>query len=157
MANNRRGIYIRTRYYTIHIPIYDKVTVITGDSATGKTKLLNVLLACKGVSETNQDEVLESTINISDIVVVRNKDDLTSVLSQNLQKKYIFIDKMNLLYCDELDKFMDESKNIFVVNGHWDIAELTGQDAVLGLKHNGTDFECYKVYARGLLHPTDVL
>lgn len=150
-----RGIYIRTDCYTIHIPIYDKVTVITGNSGSGKTLLVNTIdLLCK-VFSMDQNKILESTINMNDIIVVRDKVGLELLLKENPSGKFIFIDRMNMLYCDELDKFMDESKNLFVVFGHGDISELTGQDAVLGLKSNGKDFECYRIYARGLLHPTE--
>ena len=39
----RSKIMIKTHYNTIVIPIYDKISVITGDSATGKTKMLRLL------------------------------------------------------------------------------------------------------------------
>ncbi|MDD6223605.1 MAG: hypothetical protein PUB18_01215 [bacterium] len=44
---NRKGIHIKTEETELYIPIYDKVTVITGNSATGKTKMMKFLYACK--------------------------------------------------------------------------------------------------------------
>ena len=151
---NRNGIYIKTEETELHIPIYDKITVITGDSATGKTKMMHFLKACKSANKKNQAKV-ESSVNIDDIILIT--DEYTSKLMIDKQEsgKIIFIDRFNNLLSEELKEFIYESKNIFVLLGHRNVSELTSQDAVLCMKCDGNNYKCEQIYKYGILKPIE--
>ena len=147
------GIYIKTEEAELYIPIYDKITVITGDSATGKTKMMGFLRACKNAMKNNIK--IESTINLNDILLVSDEDTLNLLIKKGENGKIIFIDRFNSLFCEEVLKFMTNSKNIFIIMGHRNISELTSQDAVLNMKCDGTNYYCEQIYKNGILNPVE--
>ena len=149
----KTGIYIKTEETELHIPIYDKITVITGDSATRKTKMMGFLKACKNARKNNTK--IESSIEINDILLVSDEDMLKMIIEKNESKKIIFIDRFNNVYSEELLTFMNDSKNIFIIMGHRNISELTSQDAVLAMKCDGNNYRCEQVYKNGILHPIE--
>lgn len=151
----KNGIYIKTEGTELHIPIYDKITVITGDSATGKTKMMGFLKACKNARKNNVK--IESSIDMDDILLVTDEDMLKMIIRTNEHEKIIFIDRFNNIYSQELLTFMNHSKNIFVIMGHRNISELTSQDAVLAMKCDGNNYSCEQIYKNGILHPIERL
>lgn len=150
---NNKGIHIKAIDTELYIPIYDKVTVITGDSATGKTKMLNFLKECKNASR-NQIEV-KSTINLEDIIIVDDNYFLDIIIEKQEKSKTIFIDRANLLINDNVLNFMNKSNNVFILIGHGNVSKLASQDAVLSLKHDGKKYVCTKMYPNGILKPLE--
>ena len=148
-------IIIKTHYNTIVIPIYDKISVITGDSATGKTKMLRLLNSIK--KSVDSGEKIESNIQLDDIVIINDKYTLDLTIKCDIKGKIIFIDRGNILLDDENIKFLHESNNIFIVMGHRNITGITSQDAILGLDHDGINFTCYQIYEKGILYPRDII
>lgn len=152
---NKNGIHIKTEETVLHIPIYDKITVITGDSATGKTKMMNFLKACKSAKKNN--EKIEASINLEDILLVFDEDTIKLLIENKEEGKIIFIDRFNTMQSKELIEFVNESKNIFIIMGHRNVSELTSQDAVLNMKCDGNSYKCEQIYGNGILNPTERL
>lgn len=148
-------IFIRTDESSLEIPIYDKISVITGDSSTGKTKMMQFLKACKNAWRNNVK--IESNINLKDIILVDNEYTLESVIIRKESGKFIFIDRFNILVNNDILNFMKDSKNIFVIIGHRNISELTSQDAVLRMKCDGNNYICEQIYKHGILYPLEAL
>lgn len=154
--NKSKSIYIRSKSgETLYIPLYDKVTVITGESATGKTKMLDWLKACKVAYTSN--EIIESSVNLEDIIVVQDREMVDSLIQLNVECKIIFIDRVSLFHSLALAEFIQSSKNLFILLGHRNVTELTSQDAVLGLRHDGKHYNCYQIYENGLFSPTEII
>ncbi len=118
-------------------------------------KFFNFLRALKSVQKHGGKEILESTIDISTIELVNDESFAELILQQNIEEKIIFIDRMNVFLSPQLKSFIHNSNNLFILMGHRNISELTSQDAVLGLKHDGINYECYQIYKNGILNPTD--
>lgn len=150
---NKNGIFIKTEETELNIPIYDRITVITGDSATGKTKMMKFLDACKKAKK-NQIKI-EANVNIDDIILVDDEYTLQLMIEKNESKKIIFIDRFNTLFSDELLKFMSKSDNMFIIMGHRNVSELTSQDAVLNMICDGNNYRCEQVYKNGILNPIE--
>lgn len=151
--NKNKGIYIKINDCEISIPIYDKITVITGDSATGKTKMINFIKACLN-SVRNQAEI-ETSINLDDIIIIDDKYTMESVIKNDEKKKIIFIDRFNILVDKNILQFIQKSQNIFILIGHRNLSELTMQDAVLIMKHDGHSYRCSQLYEHGILNPAE--
>lgn len=147
-------IYIKTHTgESLNIPIYDKITVITGGSATGKTKMLEWLKACK--VGCNTGEIVDATVDLNNIIVVTDQYVLAKLLSAYEEEKIVFIDRVSLWWTAQIADYVRNSRNLFVLIGHRNTSELTNQDAVLGMKHDGKHYECYQIYENGLFNPTD--
>lgn len=139
---------------TVLIPLYDRVSVITGDSASGKTKLFRFLKACQGAPT----EVTSATIDLNKMLFIDSQYDLDNFDFDHYEGYMVFIDHFSFLQDSrKLLKFIDESKNTFIIMGHGNVTRLTWQDPVLYLEHDGTNFICKQVFARGLFHPAVVL
>lgn len=152
------NLYIKTKdNNSLYIPIKDKISVITGNSASGKTKMINWLIACKKVIKYNPNEIIECSTNLDDIEILTNENDIKALLDNKYNNKIIFIDRLNLYITEQLLDYMRDSKNIYIVTGHRNISEITGQDAVLGMKHDGKNYICYLIYENGLMKPTELI
>ncbi len=139
---------------TMEIPIYDKVTVITGSSSSGKTKLINWLRACKNVPL----EVKDSSIKLEDIILITDNDSVTHILNEQPIGKYIFIDHYSFIENRiELYDFIKNSENIFIIMGHRNTSGLTSQDAVLVMRHDGKHYHCEQVYPDGMFKPIETI
>ena len=135
---------------SIEIPLYNRIMIITGNSASGKTKMLKMLNACKNVHQ----EVKESSINVDDIVIITDKHQLRSIIDNNVKGKYIFIDHYSFMENDKsIYNFIKTSNNIFVIMGHRNAKGLAIQDAILTLEHDGKNYTCKQVYEHGLFKP----
>lgn len=151
-------IFIRTKEdETLDIPLYDKVTVLTGDSATGKTKMLGWLSACKSVSKENPNEIVETSVNLEDITIITSEEMVKSLLKGEYYHKIIFIDRFMLWANTDLIEYIYNSENIYIILGHRNTSEITSQDAVLGLRHDGKNYTCYQIYENGLFNPKDII
>lgn len=149
--NNTGEIYIKTENSELHIPIYDKITVITGNSSTGKTKMVSFLKACKSSKRNGAN--IESSIPLDDIVLISDEYTLNLMMAGNEKNKIIFIDRFNILATNELMQFMHTSNNLFIILGHRNITELTSQDAVLSMQCTGNSYICKQMYKNGIMHP----
>jgi hypothetical protein len=118
MLNNLRDTYFDVESKSglhIHIPLLDKVVVIAGHSATGKTMMLNQLRAL----QDNPSEVKSSNIPLNKIRIVSHRADLYDSNGLiNLSDTLIFIDRYPIVVNDEIEEFMRESLNKFVVFSH---------------------------------------
>lgn len=137
---------------SLEIPIYDKVTVITGNSSSGKTKMIRWLQACLRVPE----EVTYSTVRLEDILVISENESLQFIMNNNTVNKYIFIDHYSFVANNKgLIEFITESNNKFIIIGHRNTSGLTSQDAVLRMRHDGRCFICEQIYSKGILKPIE--
>lgn len=141
---------------TMELPIYDKITVITGDSATGKTKLIKWIQSCKNVYKDNPAEIIEHTMDLNDIIIIDSKESVDNLLTSDYSYKYIFIDRFNTLNTKELTNYVINSNNVFILIGHGNIEEYASQDAVLGIKHDGKHYGFYQIYKYGLFKPMKI-
>lgn len=149
------SIIIETPYNKISIPLYDKITVITGDSATGKTKMINLLDSIKKTYKN--DTSIKANINLDSVVIVTDKYTLNLMEKTNETNKIVFIDRGNVVLDRDSIEFIHESNNIFIIMGHRNISGITSQDAILGLKHDGITYSCYQIYEYGIMNPKDIV
>ncbi|MBR1453978.1 MAG: hypothetical protein IJ593_04980 [Lachnospiraceae bacterium] len=147
---------IDCEYLHIYIPITDKVLVICGNSGTGKTKMLDDIIAIKNMVETH--DIDESTIkcyrNIRDIKVVKDITGFRDIMELNTKNKIIFVDHATTLLALDNDdngfgKFIEDSPNLFILLGHGILPHLVSEDAVLGLKAEGNTYTAYQIYQYG--------
>lgn len=137
---------------SIDIPLYDKVTVITGNSSSGKTKMINWLKACKKVPK----EVKYSSIDLNNIIIISDEDDIEHIINSQTSGNYIFIDHYSFLENNvDLYNFIRKSKNIFIIMGHRNTSGLTSQDAVLMMEHDGKHYVCKQIYPNGIFKPIE--
>ena len=100
----------------IDFPINNAVNVITGESASGKTKLMRDLYNALQMFRVNNDSV-ECSVDISKVDVVN----MESIQSHGLKIEEIYKDGGYILFIDnydrfdnmELRKFVFRSRNIF--------------------------------------------
>jgi hypothetical protein len=123
---------------SIDIPINAKVTIIKGDSSTGKTKMISDLST---LIET--DDITESTVNPKDIILIKDLQSFRLLLETHYEDKLIIIDKFELTDFTESIPFLEDSKNWFIVCSHrrlpkcgWD------RESVLEMHHDGTHYVC---------------
>ncbi len=139
------------------LPIYDKVSVITGYSATGKTKLLNWIKACKELYSINPKDITECSKNFDDILIITTKEECKSLLLAGYSHKIIFIDRFNYISNEELNNFVINSENIFILVGHGNTANFASQDAILGVRYEKGEYHFYQIYENGILNATDII
>lgn len=125
---------------SISIDLNDKVSVITGDSSTGKTMMLEFLEALK----LEPTELKSSTIQLGDIEVCLTESSISILMAVNTEGKLIFIDRFEILQTPELIKFIWESKNYFVICCHTPSKDLyINEQSVLSLSYD-KDTMAYK-------------
>ena len=139
---------------TLRIPIFDRITVITGNSSTGKTKLIKWLKACKMVP----NDIVKTTIDLNKVVFITEQNDMDYVMNKGLEDYIVFIDHYSFFEDNnELRNFILYSKNIFIVIGHRNTSALTSQDAILYLDYDGMHYTCKQVYENGPLNPAVII
>lgn len=143
--SDTRIFYIKTkREIEIKIPINNKVTIITGDSATGKTKMIRYISDIL----KNKSEIIETTINLEAIVVCKDIEDIEALIQQKIKGKIIFIDRYdNIEDVNPIISFIRETGNLFVLLAHKDVPQC-GYDytSILNMYHNGTKYEAQRLY-----------
>lgn len=127
------GLNIRAKDGTIiKIPINAKVSIIRGDSATGKTKLIkylsNIIMA-KEVERCNYD--------ISKIKVIRDMAEYQLFVDgKTVVNNIIFIDKFDMTNFEESIPFIMTSENFFILCAHRNIPKCGWcKESILELEH----------------------
>lgn len=135
----KEGLYIKSKDGTeIKIPINAKVSLIRGNSATGKTKMIKFIadiLAAKEIAECN--------IDIEDIKVVRDtlEFDLLKA-SKEFTNKVIFIDKFDMTDFNESIPFIEASNNFFIICAHRNLPKCGWcKESILELNHTKKLYE----------------
>lgn len=127
------GFYVRSKDGTeIKIPINAKVSIIRGDSATGKTKMIKYL---SDIITAN--EIEECNYNISDIKVLRDIPEYKLFINSKTSKNnIIFIDKFDMTDFKESIPFIEESENFFVICAHRNLPRCGWcKESILELEH----------------------
>lgn len=121
--NFENRVYIKAEKFTIDIGINSLVSIITGDSSTGKTFMLTMMQILK---EVGQDKIIESNIDLDDIIICSNQKDIKNLLrdTDNTIGKTIFIDRYDINYSSELNDFIETSSNRFVIMSHAQYKQL---------------------------------
>lgn len=136
--------YIKTKSgIEVTIPINNKVTILTGDSATGKTKM------CKLLSNilTDKAEVAEKTVDLDTIIVCLNEKEFINAISANPKGKIIFADRFDRVKGENIFDYIDESSNLYVLCAHCDIPQCGySLESLLGLKHDGKRYIAEKLF-----------
>ena len=103
---------LRVEYFNRHIDIGlgNRGCVIVGDSGSGKSYFVRTL---KNLQKT-PFYVSYSTYPLEDIVIWNKKHEVDTSISNKL----IIIDRFSLLRSDELDRFVKESDNKFILISH---------------------------------------
>lgn len=137
--------YLKTKAgVEIRIPINNKVSIITGDSATGKTKMIRCL---KDVLK-DKSEVTAVTINLDDVLVCMNAEEFYSVVKENITDKIIFIDRFDTVDINKIIDFLRESNNVFVICAHKEIPKCGYSiESMLGLFHDGKCYEAKRLFS----------
>lgn len=131
---------------SVEIPINNKVTILTGDSATGKTKLIRfikLLLSDKAeIQYTSIDDIG------SKVVVCESKKEVMEVIANRTTDKIIIIDRFDIMSDDDkIVNFIEESSNIFIVAAHKAFKQCGySTNSMLGLKHDGINYKAYKLF-----------
>ena len=129
----KEGLYIKAKDGTeITIPINAKVSIIRGDSATGKTKLIKYLsdiIAAKEVEKCNYD--------ISNIKILRDMAEYQLFVNGNsVSNNVIFIDKFDMTDFEESIPFIISSQNFFIICAHRSIPQCGWcKESILELEH----------------------
>lgn len=115
--NFKDSILIKTKSFTVDIRIPSLISVVTGDSSTGKTLMLNLL---KDLQNAGSYKVVESNIELDDIIICTDQNDISYLLmhKDELVGKTIFIDRYDMYYSEDLTKFIKKSPNRFILMSH---------------------------------------
>jgi hypothetical protein len=73
---------------------------------------------------------------------------MLDVIKREIADKIIIVDKFDTMSDDsEIIKFIRESSNLFIVAAHKEFKQCGySTDSMLGLKHDGKDYEAYKLF-----------
>lgn len=128
----------------IKIPVNNKVTILTGDSATGKTKMI------KYMKELSKDtnEIEHTTVNIDSFVFCDDIQDMINNINANIKHKVIIIDRFDTMSNNKkIIEFMINSENYFIVSAHKEFTKCGySTDSMLGIRHDGINYEAYKLF-----------
>jgi ABC-type molybdate transport system ATPase subunit len=102
---------------TLIIPLNNKVTILTGDSATGKTKLIRFIKLLLNDKAEIKDTSIKDIYN--KIIICESKKEMLDVIKREIADKIIIVDKFDTMSDDsEIIKFIRESSNLFIVAAH---------------------------------------
>ena len=121
----------------VDIPINAKVTIITGFSATGKTKMINFL---SDILNTHQ--IAECNVQKDDIVVIKDMQSFKILLNaKDIHDKVIFIDKFDLTDFSKSIPFLEKSHNYFIICAHRRLRKCGWEaDSILEMIHDGLKY-----------------
>lgn len=130
----------------VQIPINNKVTILTCDSATGKTKLIEFIKML--IYDRSQIKYASIDRVYDKVIVCQKKDEVLNLISKSTVNKIIFIDRFDTMSSNEdIINYMNESSNIFIVAAHKAFKQCGySTDSMLGLKHDGTNYKAYKLF-----------
>lgn len=130
----------------VEIPLNNKVTILTGDSATGKTKLIKFLRLLL----SDESEIRYTSINdvCNKVIICESKKEVIDVINNRETNKIIVIDRFDLMSDDDkIINFIDDSSNIFIVAAHKAFKQCGySTDSMLGLEHDGINYTAYKLF-----------
>lgn len=110
-------ISIKAKTFSVNLHIKSIISVNVKEDTRDYKFLLDMLEALKNVNASN---ILESNININDIIICRKETDIQNllVLNSDCTGKTIFIDRYDFYKSDELDKFILSGKNRIILMSH---------------------------------------
>lgn len=130
----------------VEIPINNKVTILTGDSATGKTKLIRFIKSLL----SDKSEIKYTTVQdiCDNVIICETIEDTLNLIDKNVENKIIIIDRFDIMSDNiRIIKFIDESSNLFIVAAHKEFKQCGySTDSMLGLEHNGENYKAYKLF-----------
>lgn len=101
----------KNQYVDILFPIRTNITVINGDSGSGKTYMFRYLQLAKKNAELGLD--MYCNFDWGKVQIVLNEESLN--LIYGLEHSIIFIDRFDILENEKLLSFIANSPNIFVL------------------------------------------
>lgn len=116
-------IEIETQSFRVHLELNSLISVVTGNSSTGKTFLVKMIELAR---ENNGAAVIKSNININDIITCRTENDIEVLLykKDTLKGKTIFIDRYDYFHSEELNNFILSAANRIILMSHTFYEEL---------------------------------
>jgi hypothetical protein len=106
-----RSLDIAAKAIEISIPIHGKLSVITGNSGTGKSYICNIIRSIKAMPSS----LTHSTIPLDSIKVWRSSSDVDTSVTNSV----VIIDKYPLYdNIDELKSFIVNSRNKIIIMTH---------------------------------------
>lgn len=138
----KQGFYIRAKNgKEINIPIKAKVTLIKGDSATGKTKMINEIIA---MISNNGILIDKCTVDIKHILVIRDANEFKILLNSDSEykdRKIIFIDKFELTDFKYSIPFIENCNSFFVICCHKSLPKCGWErESIVELQHDGMHY-----------------
>lgn len=129
---------ISTKGIEIHMPINAKISIISGNSATGKTKMMNDL-----ADIIENDFVKSCNIEPSRIKVLKDRQAFDFFMKENsVRESIIFIDNFELTNINRSAKFIEHSYNIFVISCKCRLPKIScSLDSALSLTHDGKIYD----------------
>lgn len=143
VMNNINEFYLRTKSgISVRIPVNNKVTIITGDSATGKTKLVSYLSDLL----IDKNEITETSVDLDSIIICKDKLDVEQLVKENVNNKLIFIDRFDTLD-NEIISYISRTSCHFILFAHKDVPQC-GYDysSILEMSHDGTHYEGKRLF-----------
>jgi len=137
---------------SITIPVHNKVSILTGDSATGKSKMINCL------AELLQDNSEIDYCSVGDpnkLLICKNKKDFECHIEniklgkkEALAKAIVIIDRFDTMSDDkDILEFIRDYNAIFIVCAHKSFEQCGySTNSMLGLKHDGNSYIAYKLF-----------
>lgn len=95
------------------IPIYERIMLIVGDSATGKSYICKQIKASKANKKTiNQ---VRTNIKLENTYVISTPLELQAIQSMEVKGSLIIIDRYSIIATPESNEFVNNSDNIFIL------------------------------------------
>lgn len=120
----------------VSIELRGKITVITGDSASGKSYICNHISKLKAISLSR----IQTNVPLQNIVIWSNSNDIDSTVKD----KIVIIDRYDYIALEnkEIEGIIHNSNNIFILMAHGILPESINvpATALLVLKHIGNKY-----------------
>lgn len=133
------GFHMKAKDGTIiDIPINAKVSIIKGNSATGKTKMIKYIFDLIAANE-----IAECNVDINKIRVIRDNSEFKILMDiKELREHIIFIDKFDTTDFKESIPFLAESHNYFIICAHRNLPKCGWDtESLLEMKHTKKRYE----------------
>lgn len=129
-------ISIKTRSFSIDFKLKSLINVNIALRDKEQRQLINIL-DC--ISKVSKSRIIQTNINIGDIVICKNKNDIDLLLlkQEDIRGKTIFIDRYDKLCSDELKEFILSGQNRIILNSRVNYNSLRlNAESVLVIKYN---------------------
>lgn len=129
----------------IDIPINAKVTILAGDDADDKTKMIRSISTILRLPH----EIASCSVDKSKIVIVKDMDAYRLLINQKQTEDYIvFIDKFDLTDFRESIPFIKDSNNYFIICAHRTLPSCSQEaDSILEMHHDGLRYKPISIKA----------